>query len=803
MQNGSSKKLSPIEGKIPPYQFNVTDSIISTEDGKLLSTIVIEGMPYESESDNLIRNRFIAINNYLRSIGKDCGGNLAIWTHIVKRRVSLLQRYEFKSQFVTDFVRKYCESFENGNFFKTQYYVTFVLKYSDFNDGVEQLTNINNQALTVFKNFNCSLLTVQDSANGLYLCENSQFLSFLLNGQETQIPLSHTPVVESIQSSEWAFGYDVEEIRNKETLDSRFAVSYLLKDYPAKTKNGMWDFLLAAPYEFILSQSFIFTSSQKSLKMIDQQQNKLASVSDAATHQVEELELGKAVLSSGEAQFGDYQASLIVYGNSPEQALNNGNKVASEFLTLGRGARWLKCNLEAPFAFISIMPSSKYRPLSSVRTSANLACGVSFHNYSFGKPTGNPIGDGTAIMPVKTRSDGLYFLNTHYSDLHKNVTGQFIAGHALILGATGTGKTTLEATMCAFVQRFDPQMFVIDFNRSTELFVRAYGGSYFTLQEGVFTGLNPFQITYLDESGNVVAEPTPELRQFLYRLVERCASDENGKISDKDAKIVKNAVDAVLGLDVEQRRFSALLLDIPGTSDLHTRLSKWCTSEGGKLAWALDSPVNKFNPNDFDKIGFDTTVILQKDDSGKTHAATEPLLATLFFYKNMMQKEGRLMLTIVEEFWMPANFPLTQSLIKAGLKAGRLKGEFLWLISQSPEDAINCEIFSAIVQQTPTKILLPNPDAVEESYLKIGCTKKEFDEISKLDKECRMFLVKQSNSSCFAKMDLSGFDDFLPIISGSSSSIALCERIRKELNTEDPDVWIPEFQRRLREKRKG
>ncbi len=55
-------------------------------------------------------------------------------------------------------------------------------------------------------------------------------------------------------------------------------------------------------------------------------------------------------------------------------------------------------------------------------------------------------------------------------------------------GATGTGKTTFEATASGFLQRFDPLMFVVDYNRSTELFVRAYGGSYFTLQEGIYTG---------------------------------------------------------------------------------------------------------------------------------------------------------------------------------------------------------------------------------------------------------------------------------------------------------------------------
>lgn len=82
------------------------------------------------------------------------------------------------------------------------------------------------------------------------------------------------------------------------------------------------------------------------------------------------------------------------------------------------------------------------------------------------------------------------------------------------------------------------------------------------------------------------------------------------------------------------------------------------------------------------------------------------------------------MLSIIEEFWMPANFPMTQSMIKSALKAGRMKGEMMWLTSQSPEDAINCAIFAALVQQTATKILLPNPDAKWEGYKEIGLTEK-------------------------------------------------------------------------------
>jgi type IV secretion system protein VirB4 len=103
------------------------------------------------------------------------------------------------------------------------------------------------------------------------------------------------------------------------------------------------------------------------------------------------------------------------------------------------------------------------------------------------------------------------------------------------------------------------------------------------------------------------------------------------------------------------------------------------------------------------------------------------------------------------------------------------------------------------VQQTATKIYLPNPDAELEGYLKCNVTKDEFKKVKKLDKTSRIFLIKQSNVSCFAKLDLSGFDDHLPIISGTDEDIFECEKIRAEFG-DDPNVWIPKLQQFIKDK---
>ncbi|HCN6866905.1 TPA: conjugal transfer protein, partial [Escherichia coli] len=168
------------------------------------------------------------------------------------------------------------------------------------------------------------------------------------------------------------------------------ATNYILKDFPIETTPGQWDFLLKQPYEFILTQSFIFESPTKTLKNIDSQLNKLQSANDAAKIQQEELEAGKEAVAAGITLFGSLHCALTVFGDTPDQARSNGIKLSAEFITSGKGFRFSRASLASPFVFFSHMPLNKRRPLDTRRTITNLACLMSFHNYSSGKKSGNP-----------------------------------------------------------------------------------------------------------------------------------------------------------------------------------------------------------------------------------------------------------------------------------------------------------------------------------------------------------------------------------------------------------------------------
>ena len=568
----------------------------------------------------------------------------------------------------------------------------------------------------------------------------------MINGTREEIPLSFVDAYQTIPGANLHFGSDLCEIRSQNGT-RKFAQMFDLKDFGI-SKPKILTSILRLPCEFTFTQSLVFINPYDMQGEIKKQLNNLTSVNDKATEQQKELEQGQGLLVSGELMFGDYHAALVVYGNTAEEAAANGARAYSTFLNAG-GYRFTKAGLSAPATFFSQVPGSKERPRSFPKTTTNFAT-TSAYTTTRTVKQGNPIGDGSAIMPLQTTSKTIYDFNFHFSNLKEDNLGEKIAGHTLILGATGTGKTTLQTSMMAFTERFNPYMFVMDLDRGMEIFIRAIGGSYFALEAGVPTGLNPFQLP-----------DTPSNREFLYSLVGMCGADENGKLTATEEKEIQAAVDTLFSMDYENRRFSHLLQSIPVVPDPNSLRSCAFLNgvkvkvDGSHGAWTTQQTC--LIAEKFFRVGFDLTDIL-KDD----YPPTAPVLAYMFHLRNIMMdkvaKEDGILASIIEEFWYAARFEALQDIMLKILKTDRKRGGWLILVSQSPEDAISCPIFPAIVQQTPTKIFLPNPDAeFENSYERCGLTLKEFEELSKLSLESRTFLVKQSKQSAFAMLDLYGF----------------------------------------------
>ena len=86
----------------------------------------------------------------------------------------------------------------------------------------------------------------------------------------------------------------------------------------------------------------------------------------------------------------------------------------------------------------------------------------------------------------------------------------------------------------------------------------------------------------------------------------------------------------------------------------------------------------------------------------------------------------------------------------------------------------------------------PTPQAYCQGF---GLTEHELRLLREVGDTSRCFLVKHDATSVVARLDLSGADDILAVLSGREDTIQLADTIRAEVG-DDPAVWLPVFQER-------
>ena len=795
-------QIAAVQNEIPKLRYHVSDTAVSFDDSYLTCVIEFDGLVFEAISDNVLQNDFEALNLAYAETAKEKAGRLSFYTYQLRRKIDTDTTYQFDNHFCQKLADDYLKRFNDTDYFENKYYITFTLKYDlDINEAINELDAVCDRFTKVLSKYSPRILTAYENDKGVLCSEVLEFYYEIINSEQSigGVPLTGTPAYDVLPAATLHFGFEVLQVKG--VLKNRFVALCDLKDFPYTTTLGMFNSAsLTLPFEFNFVQSFVALSPVKALELIDRQLNQLKSVQDKAEHQQLELTQAQGYIQSGEMALGHYHAVIAVFGDTQKDAIQNAITAMASFSN-NAGAIFRKSTLSAQASYLSQLPNYRLIPRKMVKSTRNLAGAFSMHNYSRGKAKGNPLGDGSAIIPLQTRSKTLYNFNFHFTNADEDNTGDAVTGHTLILGATGTGKTTLQCTLTAFAQRFNPAMFVLDKDRGMEIFIKVLNGDYFAIEEGVPTGINPFQFP-----------DTPRLRDFLNDLVVSCANDKDTECSSEEQNQIKQAIDTVMTLPPNIRRFSALLQSIPdrGGNSLYQRLLKWCATEEniGRFAWCLDNEFNRFDPNTFKIVGFDVGSILKEN-----YQPTEPLLACLLYLKSEMNKNHDILMTIVEEFWLPLLYQTPRNMMLDVLKTGRKRGEFMLLITQSPEEAVQSPIFPAIVQQTPTKILLPNPDAEYKNeqgggYSRIGLTEKEFKQLQKLALDSRTFLVKQGHQSSFNMLDLYGFSDEISVLSATTENVELLNMILADFADklgEQPssEVWLPVFyEARRRKKRK-
>lgn len=794
-----------------PLVAHVDEYVARTRAGDYVQTLRLAGASFESADDEDINNWHERLNVLLRNIASI---NLAVWAHVIRRRETAYPVGRTVPGFAHEIEQRYRQKMAGERLMVNELYLSVVyrpqptrvgnaalriLKRTDpegaraeMRDSLDACTKLRQELLAALERYDPEALGVyRIEGVAVRFSSLAEFHGLLINGEWQRMPLPRSPLNEVLATSRPFFGNEAMEYRTG--TQTRIGAFLGIKEYPTPTAPGMFGALLTAPFPFVLTQSFTFLSKSTATDMMSRQHNRMASSGDLAVSQAEELKDALDDLMSNRFVVGDHHFTLHVLADTydgvseaegrPRLKQLNDNVARARYLLGDTGMVVAREDLALEAAFWAQLPGNfGYRTRKSPITSRNFAAMSPFHNFPTGRATGNYWGD--ALTMFMTRAGSPYYFSLHASDPRSPDGGsRRDVGHITGVGPVGTGKTTfLGFCVIAIFNRLDATQIIFDKDEGLHILVRALGGQYLPLKNGAPTGCNPLQ---LDAS---IPDNVEFMRHWLRRLVMRSPMDVLSVQQEED---LDQALRGTLKLQPPFRRLSRLIafLDVTDPEGMHARLRKWCACEQGDYAWVFDNDHDGVAPllahNTL--VGFDVTDFLDNE------VIRAPLTMYLFHLVNRMV-DGRPLVCWMDEFAKLLSDPAFSRFAKNGLETWRKKNANLATFTQSTSHVLDSTIARAIIEQTPTKILFPNPDADYREYTEgFNLTDREFALIKQeLEPGSRQFLVKQNHVSVVAQLDLKGFDDALHVISGRTSNV----RIMRELMARHgphPDQWLGPF----------
>lgn len=787
-----------------PYRTHVSPHIVRTESGDYVQAFRLGGASFESVDDEALNNWHERLNVLWRNIAS---ANTALWVHVIRRREAPACTPAENSGFAATLASKYRQRLSTQTLMVNELYLSVVhrpvagaapglvsrlasrhslqgyaAELADAIDACEKLAQTMESSLT---RYDPERLAVYERSGRQY-SELLEFFSVLLNAGIGAVPLPRAPLNEVLATARPIFGTEVIEYRL--ASQTRFGAMLGIKEYATPTTVGMLDRLLSAPFEFVLTQSFAFLTKATGQGLLQRQYNQMSNAGDFAVSQAEELHDALDALTSNEFVMGDHHFSLQVQsssapasGNTNAQALAklNDDVALARAMLADTGMTTAREDLALEAAYWAQLPACfSMRPRKAPITSRNFCAKAAFHNFPTGRATGNHWGDALALFMTSAHSP--YYFSLHASDPHDPDGGsRKDTGHTFICGPTGSGKSVFIGFLVAMLSRQGATQVIFDKDRGLEILTRALGGTYLPLKNGVPTGFNPLQLP-----------PTASNIEFL-KIWLRALVRGTAPLSVREEADLDHALIGTLALDASERRLSRLIefTDATRSEGIHARLERWCKLTRGDYAWVFDNPTDSLAGQLANSVlfGVDVTDFLD-------HALVRSPVTLYLFHVIRSLLDGRRVVCWMDEFWRLLADPAFESFAKDGPKTWRKLNAVMALATQSASDVLDSPISRTIIEQTPTKILFPNPDANETEYVDgFGLSEREFKLIKEqLEPGSRQFLVKQGHYSVVCQLDLKGFDAELKVISGRASSVEALQMLMAKVGTE-PERWLTEF----------
>jgi type IV secretion system protein TrbE len=491
--------------------------------------------------------------------------------------------------------------------------------------------------------------------------------------------------------------------------------------FPADTVPEILGFLNRLPVEYRWSTRFVFldpASAERTLRVyrrnwFQKRHGLLGLLKESfnfgavtfankdAVAMAEDADAAVGESSSNVVRFGYFTCNVVLFDRDLERLEATSREVVKQLQHHGFGARTEEVN--ALEAYLGSLPGHGYQNvrkpllhtlnLSDLLPLTSVWPGLEQHPCPYYPPR------SPSLCYAATAGATPFRLNLHVSDV----------GHTLILGPTGSGKSTLVGLLVAQFFRYrGAQVFLFDKDYSSYVLAHACGADYYDIAGDEQQVLTFTPLATIDE---------PHERRWALEWLEALLDLQGVRSTPAQRAAIWRALEL---LAESPSRTMTDLVHTLQDQELREALAHYTLS--GPLGHLLDGQTDALSQGQLQVFEMSHLMTL-----GPKHLV--PILLYLFHRVEQRLEEGKPSLLVVEEAWITALHSLFGATLESWLRTLRKKNAAVVFVSQSVADVVNSPRRDIILESCPTKILLPNPEAdsdhVRRLYEGIGLNRRQ------------------------------------------------------------------------------
>lgn len=670
----------------------------------------------------------------------------------------------------------------------TEFYAVLSLKDSNLTKGVSRLDEALEQTKSIMADYRPSELVdtlevAETTADAPRIDGREEMMSptaffarmlsplsrpVPIGGRENGIPLSYKMTTDTVR-----YDSDLGMFEFSNGPERKYAAVFVIEEWTSPMLETHMLELLSYPIEMTICHDVQPIGKGAALATL-RYQEKLAPGLQPGTDAASQYGTVAAAIERGseeEQEISLVQTTITVYGDTPEEVLAGRSQI-NQLKMVGITPVWPKHTMVQHWFGHFPGFDSMARPQRLL--SGEISLLATFQHTPTGKLRSD-WGEGPIAM-FETIDGSPYAFNFHISEAEQAL------GHAVVIGPSGQGKTTIVTFLASMALRHpDLKAFFFDRGQGCEVITRALGGSYvFFNGDENGSGLNPMQL-----------EDTVKNRTFLKEWLELI-----GDVTPDEYRYQEEVSDAVEinfdpNLTLEQRNLQQLYNAVfPPDSDMRNRLMAWTNpNQWGSLVCAKRDTLDISQR----VAGFDFTEVLGNERLG-------PAMVSYIMHRILGEaKQGGRTVAQPRLIFIDETEPLLRNdqfrlRFKKLLQEGRKERQVIISAFQRPQAPDEVGVGDTIRGQCPTVFFFRNPQAEEKDYENWRLSPREMDFVlgKSYRKKKYAVLVKRygdHGESIILNTDLSSLGQYMKMFNSGRPSVLHMQEMQKQY----PDDYLQHF----------